>query len=207
MAVYHQKFFKKVFEDFFSFLKSPKKFLQESLDNYDPQWIDKKWVAFVVFMHVYFLFNPIIVFSLNIMALFYTFISIGIFYYLSQICLEKYQARIGENSFDQKKLYVFAYVFSLAELVGLALNILVFVFSLSFILSIIGWVLAFLMTIPVLLIVIFLKLSVFRVVDPNRFSIFTFVELLLEAIIETFKNRFALDAWQELWADFNSQDV
>lgn len=207
MAIYHQKFFKKVFEDFFSFIKSPKGFLQKSLDNFDPQWIDKKWVAFVVFMHVYFLFNPIIVFSLNIIALLYTFISIGIFYYLSQICLEKYQARIGENSFDQKKLYVFAYVFSLAELVGLVLNIFLFVVNLSFFLSIIGWVIAFLLTIPVIFVVIFLKLSVFKIVDPERFSLFTFVELLLEAIIETFKNRFSLDAWQELWADFNGEKV
>ena len=211
MAVYHKEFYKKVIEDFLSFFKSPKDFLRNQLENFHPASIDKKWIGFVFFMHAYYILMPSVLISLNFIGILFAFFSIGVFYYMCQICLEKYQEGvkegIGETEFDSKKLYVFAYAFSLAELVGFILNLMMFLLNLTNIFSIFSWLLGFFFMIPVAIIVFVLKLSVFKVVLPSELSIVSFFQILLDAVVETVKNKFGLNAWKELWADFNSESV
>jgi hypothetical protein len=149
---------------------------------------------------------PSVLISLNFIGILFAFFGIGVFYYICQICLEKYQESIAETEFDSKKLYVFAYVFALAELVGFGLNVMMFLFNLTSILSIFSWLLGFFFMIPVAIIVIVLKLSVFKVVFPSDLSIVSFFQVLLDAVVETVKNKFGLNAWKELWADFNSEN-
>jgi hypothetical protein len=207
MAVYHKEFYKKVIEDFLSFFKSPREFLRNQLENFHPASIDKKWIGFVFFMHVYFILMPSVLISLNFIAILFAFFSIGVFYYMCQICLEKYQEGIAQTEFDSKKLYVFAYAFSLAELVGFILNLMMFLLNLTNIFSIFSWLLGFFFMVPVAIIVFVLKLSVFKVVLPSELSIVSFFQILLDAVVETVKNKFGLNAWKELWADFNSESV
>jgi alpha-mannosidase len=131
---------------------------------------------------------------------------VGVFYYTSQICLQAYQETISHESYDSKKLYVFAYAFSLAELTGFFLNICILIFNLTHIFSFISWLMSFFLMLPVLILVMVLKLSVFKVVKPTELSLVTFFKLFLEAVVETVKNHFAYDAWKELWADYNGQE-
>jgi hypothetical protein len=207
MVVNHQNFYKKLIEDYFSFLKAPKSFLQKQLDNFNSDFVDKRLVAFVFLMHVYYFFSPAYLLGTNLMSLVIVFFSVGIFYFLSQICLQSYQERIGQESYDPQKLYVFAYAFALAELTGLILNTVVLFFNLTHVFSFIGWLLSFFLMLPVLIIVIVLKLSIFKVVNPDEFSLITFFKLFLEAIIETMKNNFGYSAWRELWADYNAENI
>jgi hypothetical protein len=51
-----------------------------------------------------------------------------------------------------------------------------------------------------------LKLSVFKVVFPAELSIVSFFQVLLDAVVECVKNKFGLNAWKELWADFNNDE-
>lgn len=198
-------FFKKIVEDYFSFFKGPKQFLKEELEKFKPEQIDKKWIAFVFIMHTYYILMPSVLLSLNIVSLAFAFMGVGVFYYLSQVTLFNYQSNIGETDYEQKKLYVFAYAFALAELTGFILNVLILFFNLTHIFSFVSWLLGFFLMIPVLIIVISLKLSVFKVAQPDSFSLFTFVSYAIQALLETIKNKFGYNAWRELWADFNSQ--
>ena len=207
MTVYHQDFYKKVFDDFGAFLKGPKAFLKAQLDNFNVQEIDQKWVAFVFIMHAYYVLLPTFILTANLLVPLMLFFSIGVFYYLCQVCLVHYQENTAQAQYDQKKLYVFAYAFSLAELAGLILNLVVLFFNLTQILSIISFLLSGLLFIPVMILVILLKLSVFKVVDGNSFSLITFIKLLLEALVETVRNKFGLQAWRELWADFKNEKI
>lgn len=206
MAVYHKEFYKKVIDDFLSFFKSPKDFLKNQLESFKPETIDKKWIGFVFFMHIYYILMPSVLISLNFIGILFAFFSIGVFYYICQICLEKYQESIGETEFDSKKLYVFAYALSLAELVGFALNLMMFLLNLTNIFSIFSWLLGFFFMLPVAIIVFVLKLSVFKVVFPAELSIVSFFQVLLDAVVECVKNKFGLNAWKELWADFKNDE-
>lgn len=199
-------FFKTLVNDYFKFLKTPKAFLKDQLDNFRSDFVNPKLVVFVVFMHLYYIFSPAFLLGTNLISLLIVFMSIGIFYYLSQICLSTYQERIGHASYDPKRLYVFAYVLALAELTGFFLNLVILIFNLTQVFSFIAWLMSFFLMLPVLIVVIALKLSIFKVVEPDEFSPLTFCKLLLEAVIETVKNNFALDAWKELWADYNGQE-
>ncbi len=200
----HEDFYKKVFDDYIAFLRNPKVFLRKMLETFDPAWIDKKWILFVVFMNVYYILSPVYLISLNLLALISFFFGLGVFYYLCQLCLFKYQTQIGETDYDQKKLYVFAYVFGLAEITGFLLNLIIFIFNLSHFTSIFAWLSGFLFMMPVAIIVIAFKLSVFRVVEPGNFSLVSFVELFLAAIIEAMRNKFSYNAWLEIYEDFRS---
>ena len=207
MAIYHKEFYKKVINDFGFFLKSPKSFLRNELENFKPEFVDKKLVAFVVLMHSYYAFIPSTIVMTNIALPIIVFFNIGVFYYLCQVCLTRYQANIGEDQdYSAKKLYVFAYAFSLAELVGLVFSLAILFFNLTDIFSFMSWLLSFLLTWPVALVVIILKLSIFKVAESNKPSILSFLQFLMQAIVDTVKNKFAIEAWQELWADFNSED-
>lgn len=200
-------FFKKLIDDYFEFLKAPKEFLKRQLNDFDSSLVDKSLVVFVVLMHSYFVFLPSFLLGTNLMSLILVFFYVGVLYFTSQICLQNHQENIGINSFDSKKLYVFAYAFSLAELTGLFLNIIILFFNLTHIFSFVGWLLGFFFMIPVALVVAFLKLSIFKVVEPEALSIVTLFRLSIEALIETIRGKFAFDAWRELWADFNSEET
>ena len=200
-------FYKKVFDDYFKFLKSPKEFLKEQLESFDPRWINKKWIAFVFVMHIYYLFLPAVIITTNIVSIVFAFFGVGVFYYLSQICLIKYQEQIGAEIYEQKKLYVFAYAFALAELTGFVLNILIMFFNLSQMFSVFSLILAVFATIPVFITVVLLKLSVFKVVEPEDFSLLTFLKLYIQSLVETVRNKLGYNAWVELWADFNNKGI
>lgn len=202
----HKDFYKKVFEDYFLFIKGPKSFLQKQLDEFQPEWIDKKWIGFVFAMHIYYIFSPALLVTTNIVGVFVAFFGVGMFYYISQICMINYMANQGSVEYDQKLLYVFAYCFALAELTGFVINLSILLLNLSNPFFIVTMVLFSSLMLPVAIFMIILKLSIFKIAEPNSFSLITFIEYFIQAFIETAKNKLGFNAWKELYEDFKAAD-
>lgn len=200
-------FTKDLLKDVFEYLKSAKALALKKLSDKSSNHFKKEIFVLILLSFTYRIFLPSHWFdgSLVIQLMFAPFalyFLVPVFYYFCQICLENFQSSTKRNDIEAKDLYTFAYLFVLPQVLFCFIDLFLDILdNFGFFGSLLKVLLASFKMVIVLVLFFVHFLSVIKVTKPEDFSLFTYVLYLFQAIIEFIKNKFGINAWQEIIAD------
>lgn len=198
-----KSFAKPVWQDFKSLLKDPNAFFKTLLATREIKY-SKANIIFVLLMNSYFLFLPSFLVMVNILAVIFFFICVGLMYYFMLEVLILYQEYNNETVEDDRFLYTIAYGFSIANMPAMFLtilnNLLCVIITKDLL---VGIFFAILFNIPILFVSLFYPLRfIATITQKESGNLKLLIELSARSLITTFKEAFGFDAIQEIWVDY-----
>lgn len=198
-----KSFAKLVWQDFKSLIKNPNEFFKNLLLTKEIKY-SKLYIIFILLMNSYFLFVPSFLVMVNILAVIFFFISIGLMYYFVLEVLILHQEYSNETVDNDRFLYTIAYGFSIANMpamfLTLANNLLCVIFAKDLL---VGIFFAIIFNIPIFLVSLFYPLRfIATVTQKESGNLKLLIELSARSLITTFKEAFGFDAIQEIWVDY-----
>lgn len=166
--------------------------------------LSKGHLVFIILMNTYFVFLPSALLSLNILAILFFFIAIGLMYYFMQEVLIVYQEQHNHDNSGEDMLYLIAYAFAIANLPAMILSVLVNIFAISLnenLLVGVFWAIVF--SLPVLLIAVYYPLRLFIYINNDKASWTLMLELIIQSFIQTCKEMLGFRAVGDILIDWS----
>lgn len=198
-----KRFAKQVWQDFKLLVSNPSVLFKDILTSKEIKY-SKFHIVFILLMNSYFLFVPSFLVMVNILAILFFFICIGVMYYFMLEVLILYQEHGGDAPEDDRFLYSIAYGFSIANMPAMFLslisNLLCVIFTKDLL---VGIFFALLFSIPILFVSLFYPIRfIATITQKESGNLKLLIELSVRSLITTFKEAFGFDAIQEIWVDY-----
>lgn len=195
-------FIKTIFQDLRMLITSPHLAFEQILARED--WkLSRACLVFVVVMHSYYFLLPSSLLILNILAILFFFLAIGTMYYFMQECLIIFKEQHSYQQADDDILYLIAYIFALANIPAMILNIInnliaVIVFDNL----LVGICFAIVFGIPILLLSFYYPLRFFAYISNEKASWRLMLELFVTSFITTCKENLGIKAVKDILIDW-----
>ncbi|MBT6843162.1 MAG: hypothetical protein HOA17_05125 [Candidatus Melainabacteria bacterium] len=195
-------FIKTIFQDLRMMIASPRLAFEEMLARED--WkLDRAYLVFILLMHSYYLLLPSYLLVLNILAILFFFLLIGTMYYFMQEVLIIFKEQHSYQQADDDMLYLIAYIFALANIPAMILNIISNLVALIFFDNLlVGICFALVFSLPILVLALYYPLKFFAYVSNDKASWRLMLELFVTSFITTCKENLGIKAMKDLLIDW-----
>ncbi len=195
-------YLKQVLADTKSMLKNPTETFMIILSSGEIK-ASRLDIFFVVLLHTYYIFIPSYLIMINILAILFFFLLVGLMYYFMQECLIIYKENHAQDIDDDRFLYTIAYCFAIANVPAFILNVvnnLVSIVLADNLLVGIFW--AVLINIPILIVALLYPLKLFKVITNRDYNLTIFFEVGMRSFITTCRQALGLQAVRDIAIDW-----
>ncbi len=195
-------YLKQVLADTQSMLKNPTETFMIILSSGEIK-ASRLDIFFVVLLHTYYIFIPSYLIMINILAILFFFLLVGLMYYFMQECLIIYKENHSQEIDDDRFLYTIAYCFAIANVPAFILNIVNNLVSIALSNNLlVGIFWAVLINIPILIVALLYPLKLFKVITNRDYNMTIFFEVGMRSFITTCRQALGLQAVRDIAIDW-----